>query len=155
MPLSPALTEPTTRDALVARILALRADAPRQWGKMNITQMLWHVAEAYRAALGDVAVRDQSNWFFRRVIRPFAFYAPFPWPKNGPTLPHFDAVRRQPPAGDPEFERLKADVVSLVQRFATWNGEGRPHPAFGPLTQSEWQHWGWRHADHHLRQFAS
>lgn len=154
VPLSPTLTDPATRDALVSRVRALSAGAPRQWGKMNISQMLWHVAEAYRAALGDIAVRDQSNWFFRKVIRPFAFYAPFAWPRNGPTLPHFDAVRRQP-AVDPEFEHLKTDVVDLIGRFATWNGEGRPHAAFGPLTQAEWQHWGWRHTDHHLRQFAS
>ena len=154
MPLSPALTDAATRDALVSRVQELRPEAPRQWGKMNVSQMLWHVAEAYRAALGDITVRDQSNWFFRHVIRPFTFYAPFPWPKNGPTLPTFDAVRRQP-AVDPEFERLKTDVITLIQRFAAWNGEGRPHPAFGPLTQGEWQHWGWRPTAHHLRQFAS
>lgn len=154
MPLLPALTDPATCDALIARLEALRPDASRQWGKMNVAQMLWHVAEAYRAALGDVPARDQSNWFMRNLVRRFAFHAPFPWPKNGPTLPQFNAVRQRP-AVDAEFDRLKVEVVALVRRFASWQGEGRPHPAFGPLTQDEWQHWGWRHTDHHLRQFAS
>lgn len=154
MPLLPALTDAATRDALIARFEALRPDAPRQWGKMNVTQMLWHVAEAYRAALGDVNAGDQSNWFMRNVVRRIAFHTPMAWPKNGPTLPRFDAVRQQASI-DPAFPKLQADVITLVRRFASWHGEGHPHPAFGPLTQDEWQHWGWRHADHHLRQFAS
>ncbi|MBL8980809.1 MAG: DUF1569 domain-containing protein [Gemmatimonadetes bacterium] len=154
MPLLPALTDAATRDALIARFEALRPDAPRQWGKMNVTQMLWHVAEAYRAALGDVNAGDQSNWFMRNVVRRIAFYAPMAWPKNGPTLPRFNAVRQQASI-DPDFPRLQAELITLVRRFSSWQGEGHPHPAFGPLTQDEWQHWGWRHADHHLRQFAS
>lgn len=154
MALTPTLADPTTRDSLIARVQALRPDAQRQWGRMNITQMLWHVSEAYRAALGDINAGDRSNWFFRRVVRPFAFYAPFPWPKNGPTLPSFDAVRRAP-VDDVAFGRRVEELVVLIRRFAEWQGEGKPHPAFGPLTQAEWQHWGWRHPDHHLRQFGS
>lgn len=154
MPLLPALTDAATRDALIARFEALRPDAPRQWGKMNVTQMLWHVAEAYRAALGDVNAGDHSNWLMRSVVRRIAFHTPMRWPKNGPTLPRFDALRQQV-SSDPAFAERQAEVIALVRRFASWQGEGRPHPAFGPLTQDEWQHWGWRHADHHLRQFAS
>jgi hypothetical protein len=154
MALNPTLLDPATCDALVARVEALRPDAPRQWGRMTVHQMLWHVNEAFRAALGDIAVRDQSNWFYRNLVRPFAFRAPFPWPKNAPTLPRFDATRQQP-AVDGEFDRLRGDLVALVRRFAAWQGEGQRHPAFGPLSQAEWQHWGWRHTDHHLRQFGA
>ena len=28
------------------------------------------------------------------------------------------------------------------------------HPFFGALTREEWMIWGYRHTDHHLRQFA-
>jgi hypothetical protein len=28
------------------------------------------------------------------------------------------------------------------------------HPMFGRLTTNEWNVWGFRHADHHLRQFG-
>lgn len=154
MPLTPTLTDTATRDALMARVLALRPDARRQWGRMDVSQMLWHVTEAFRAALGDIAVPDGSNWFLRNVIRPFAFHAPFPWPKNGPTLPRFDAVK-QAPVVDADFRAQCQAVADLIHRFAAWQGEGKPHPAFGPLTQDEWQHWGWRHTDHHLRQFGS
>jgi Protein of unknown function (DUF1569). len=30
----------------------------------------------------------------------------------------------------------------------------RPHYLFGPLTEAQWARWGWRHMDHHLRQFG-
>ncbi len=153
MPLTPTLLDPDTRDALIARVRALSPDAPRQWGKMNVEQMLWHCAEAYKVALGDIDVGDKSNWLFRNVIRPFAFYVPFPWPKNGPTLPPFDAVRQQP-AVAAAFMTLRDTVVALIARVAAANLDRAVHPAFGPLSQDEWQHWGWRHMDHHLRQFG-
>ncbi len=153
MSLTPTLTDSATRNALVARVVALRPDATRRWGKMTIQQMLWHVAEAYRVAFGDVTAREQSSWISRHVIRLIAFYAPFPWPKNGPTLPPFDAVL-QKPALDADFDKLRSVVVELIGRMAERNMEGAVHPFFGPLSHEEWEHWGWRHMDHHLRQFS-
>jgi len=32
--------------------------------------------------------------------------------------------------------------------------EGAAHPLFGRLTTAEWGRWGYRHMDHHLRQFG-
>jgi len=154
MALEPTLLNTATRQALIVRVRALSPDAQRHWGKMDVTQMVWHVSEALRAALGDIEAPNRSNWFFRRVIRPVAFYAPFPWPKNGPTLPEFDAVRVAPRVDAAHHAQLEA-LVTLVERCASTPMEGRPHVAFGPLTHAEWQHWGWRHTDHHLRQFGS
>ncbi|NIP78404.1 MAG: hypothetical protein GWM90_04055, partial [Gemmatimonadetes bacterium] len=31
---------------------------------------------------------------------------------------------------------------------------GNVHAAFGPLSRKEWGVWGYRHTDHHLRQFG-
>jgi hypothetical protein len=121
---------------------------------MNVSQMLWHLSEAFRAALGDIPAPDRSNWFFHRVIRPFAFYAPFPWPKNGPTMPQFDAVRVAPRIDAAHNAQLEV-LVTLIERCASTAMDGKRHPVFGPLSQAEWQHWGWRHTDHHLRQFGS
>lgn len=28
------------------------------------------------------------------------------------------------------------------------------HPGFGRMSQSDWLRWGYRHVDHHLRQFG-
>jgi hypothetical protein len=154
MPLTPTLLDTSARDTLIARVQALTPDAPRQWGKMTVQQMLWHCAEAYKVALGDIQAGDKSNWFLRNVVRRVAFHTPMTWPKNGPTLPRFDALKQQP-AVDREFITLRETVVALIQRVATSHLDRTVHPAFGPLSQAEWQHWGWRHMDHHLRQFGS
>jgi len=42
------LHDPAVRDAIRARVEALRPDAPRKFGKMSIDQMLWHVNQALR-----------------------------------------------------------------------------------------------------------
>ncbi len=42
---------------------------------------------------------------------------------------------------------------ALVHRLDASPG-GAPHPTFGPLTKSEWGQLGWKHIDHHLRQFG-
>jgi hypothetical protein len=30
-----------------------------------------------------------------------------------------------------------------------------PHPIFGRMTLDEWMRWGYRHCDHHFRQFGA
>lgn len=153
MPLSPSLTDNAARESLIARLRSLRPDSPRQWGKMNVQQMMWHVSQAYQSALGDISVPNQSNWFFRNIVKPFAFYAPFEWPKNGPTMPQFNAVKRAPVV-DTAFAQQVEELVALIDRFSSHRDRWHPHAAFGPLSHEEWMHWGWRHTDHHLRQFS-
>ncbi|PHX97159.1 MAG: hypothetical protein CK531_05135 [Gemmatimonadetes bacterium] len=40
-------------DFVRLRTLALRIDTQRQWGKMSIDQMLWHVNVSMSEAVGD------------------------------------------------------------------------------------------------------
>ena len=42
----PMLHDPTVRSSIEARLNAIRADAPRQWGSMTVDQMLWHVNQS-------------------------------------------------------------------------------------------------------------
>jgi len=42
----------------------------------------------------------------------------------------------------------------FVRAFPSYAGPFAPHPAFGPMTRREWMTWGYRHADHHFRQFG-
>src|SRR3954467_9068028 len=47
------LHDPPVHASIRARIQSLRADTPRQWGKMSIDQMLWHVNVSMREAVGE------------------------------------------------------------------------------------------------------
>ncbi|MFN0203016.1 MAG: hypothetical protein ACKVTZ_15940, partial [Bacteroidia bacterium] len=47
--------------AVLARLDKLNADSPRQWGKMDAHQMLCHVTDQLRCALGEKTSRI-SKW---------------------------------------------------------------------------------------------
>jgi hypothetical protein len=53
------------------------------------------------------------------------------------------------------FEDDRNDVCHLINRFTLPTTVYSPHPAFGPLSRGEWLIWGYRHVDHHLRQFGA
>ena len=42
----------------------------------------------------------------------------------------------------------------LTRRFVQPDTRCGPHQVFGELTRNEWMIWGYRHLDHHLRQFG-
>lgn len=154
MPLTPLLSDPTARDALLARVASLSPEAPRQWGKMTVHHMVWHLTECNNFALGKLDLPDRSNWFSRSIMRWIALHTKMPWPKGGvPTADKVNAERNPPPATPLEIstKQLSESITSL----AAAQVGGRSHPAFGVMTQDEWQHWAWRHADHHLKQFGA
>lgn len=140
------------RERMLGRIEGLTADAPRQWGKMSVAQMLAHCQQPLRVALGELPLkRSLIGVLFGRMAKK-KLLAPAPWQPGMPTAPEFKVT-------DPrDFAKEKQALLALVRRF----GEGGPaaltrlpHPFFGPLTTDEWQALQWRHLDHHLRQFGA
>lgn len=51
------LYDPARAVALKSRLAQLRADSPRQWGKLTVPQAVAHMSVAFEAALGDVAIK--------------------------------------------------------------------------------------------------
>jgi len=145
------------RPAVVAhltdRVRGLSVDAPRQWGKMNVQQMLAHVAGSMEWVLsgGDAQAEwgDQAN----RFIKFIAFRVPLPWPKGIPN-PNDPASVEVPVE---KFDALRQRVVRGLEEMGRWEVTEAtpPHPAFGPLTTWEWHRWAFKHADHHLKQFGA
>ena len=88
----------------------------------------------------------------QRLIKFVALELPFSWPRGVKTRPDVDQER-----GGTRPQDFAADVAELVracERFATGRDVRGPHCLFGPLTDDEWGRWGYRHVDHHLRQFG-
>ncbi len=81
-----------------------------------------------------------------------ALRLPLKWPKGVATRPEMD----QGVGGTPlaEFEKDRADLLSIVRRFCGTANLPVPHPFFGTMSRQEWLRWGYLHADHHLRQFG-
>lgn len=136
---------------MLARVDALRPDSPRQWGKMDIAQMLAHCQQPLRVALGELPLRrNLLGVLFGRLAKK-KLLAPAPWKPGMPTAPQFKITDAR------DFTKEKVALRALVERFGHGGPAAltkQPHPFFGPLTVDEWQALQWRHLDHHLRQFG-
>lgn len=147
------LHDPAARDELLQRIESLTPESQRQWGRMSPHGMVCHLNDAFLASFGERDAKGRGNILHRTIIRFIAFSTPMPWPPGAKTLPEFD----QEIGGTPP-EEFAADVARLrshIERFHDSKGQGlAPHPVFGSLTKGEWGRWGYRHVDHHLRQFG-
>lgn len=137
---------------LRARVEHLSPDAGRKWGKMNVQQMLSHIAVAMEWVTGDGEARP---WPRKpsKLVKFMALRVPLPWPKGVPNPNDPAGVQVAPE----EFEGLKQRVLAGLTAMNGWEATERtpPHPAFGPMSTWEWRRWAWKHANHHLTQFGA
>ncbi len=141
--------------AIIRRFDYLTPSTPPQWGVMSSTQMLQHLVLAFRMSIGEYPVAEAPSREHDSPLRRFlALTLPVQWPKGIVTIPETDVTVLQPPSTD--FAHERADLITLIHRFAEIpTADLRPtHPLMGPLTRSQWMRWGFRHTDHHLRQFG-
>jgi uncharacterized protein DUF1569 len=142
-----------TCSTLMDRLTRLTPDHERLWGRMTSPQAVCHVSDALRASLGDTTHDPVGGLLHRTVIRFVALSTPMQWPHGAKTLPAFDQEQGGTPPG--AFEDDVAALSALIERFSASEGSGlSPHAAFGALSVGEWGRWGYRHMDHHLRQFG-
>ncbi len=137
------------RSHLSERLDALTEESKPQWGKMSCEQMLAHVADGIRMALGELPVQSRSGPLRFRPLRHAIIYW-LPFPKGAPTAPELLARS----AEDCMCEVI--DIKSLLERFAARDEiqEWPEHPAFGQISRRDWGVLIYKHIDHHLRQFG-
>jgi Protein of unknown function (DUF1569) len=113
--------------------------------------MLAHLCDGVRMAIGELPIKGKGPRFLRNPIVRRAIIYWLPFPKGAPTAP--ELLARPAETHRQEVEALKG----LLETFAARAGSPRwaEHPAFGPLTERDWGALGYRHIDHHLRQFGA
>jgi len=146
---APSLWDEGPRRELLERLSRLTGDARPRWGRMNAPQMLTHVNDQFRMALGDLPTAPKRMPIRYPPLNHLFAYV-LPWPKGVPTAPELLARIDQS-----TWPIEVATFATLLQRFATRpEGVAWPlHPAFGRLSRRAWGLLGYRHTDHHLRQF--
>jgi hypothetical protein len=145
-----SLFEPDARAACKQRLAALTPDSQARWGRMNASQMVCHVGDQLRIAMGDLAVDEKPILLrFKPLRRVFIYW--LPWPKG--KIPTSPAMQTTLPG---DWDADVAATGALVDRFATVSpaGEWAVHPAFGRLSGEEWGELSWKHLDYHLGQFG-
>jgi hypothetical protein len=144
------LFQEETRAEVLRRIGGLTPGSARLWGRMNVGQMVAHCGDQLRLGLGDLGSSPPAGPMRFPPLRRLIIHW-LPWPKGKAQAP--PELFTTPPATlDGDREALRA----LIERFAHADSE-RPwptHPKFGALSGKDWGVLGYRHLDHHLRQFG-
>ena len=136
---------------VIMRLNKLEPTSPRQWGKMDVAQMLAHCNAAFKVPLSEKKLPRMLLGVLLSWMIKSKMYDDKPWKKNLPTSPDF--VMKDPK----NFEEEKKQLLELVERFyqAGHGGISKyPHPFFGNFTPTQWGQSMYKHLDHHLQQFG-
>jgi hypothetical protein len=142
----------TDVDEILNRLEQLQPNAQRQWGKMDVGQMLSHLNASLETALG---LNFPKRLFIGRLIGGFLKSKVLneePMDKNSPTDKTyvFTEIR--------EFEKEKQKASHLIKKFYEAGPSKcttHPHSFFGKFSAQEWAILQWKHFDHHLKQFSA
>lgn len=137
--------------SLRTRLSKLSTKSPRQWGTMNVGQMLRHIDIAYKNAIGEIRVAKNPMAFFVS-LKPvkWLMIQGLPFQKNLPTAKEYKST--------PNVD-FGAAYDTFLNTFDRITRESRTlkfveHPIFGRLTFDEWGILLYKHLDHHLKQFG-
>lgn len=145
------LADAAARASVIARLERLSPDDAPSWGRFTAPQMLAHLTDALRMALGELPCEPRRLPLVRHFpVKHLVLYV-LPFPRSAPTAG--ELLARAPDAWAVE----RGHLASLVARFdpAVAPRAWPPHPIFGPLTGAQWGVLTYKHADHHLRQFGA
>jgi len=146
------LFEKGSAEELLLRIDGLQPATQRQWGKMDVAQMMAHCSAALDMASGKLVL---PRLFIGRLLGSFVrpiYSNEKPFSKSSPTDPKLVVSNQR------DFQKEKDQLKVKVREFQE-GGEAKctrhPHPFFGSLTPYEWGRGMYKHLDHHLRQFGA
>lgn len=146
------LFESATSSEILARIENISSQSSRQWGKMEVAQMMAHCGNALEMAMGVI---NPKRIFIGRLIGPL-FKSKYtddkPFDHSSPTSAEIKVTEPR------DFIIEKQRLVFLVKKFSE-GGEAivnqSLHPFFGKMSPHEWGIGMYKHLDHHLRQFGA
>ena len=149
------LARPGDKAEVLRRLRSLHPESTRRWGRMSAPQMICHLSDAFRVAMGQMPVSRVDGPLQRTIVKWLALYVPVSWPSGIATRPEIDQQVQGTRPGDfasdvAELEALVA-LVSAEPRSFQWDA----HPVFGRMSDAAWMRWAYLHMDHHLRQFGA
>jgi len=139
------------KNELIQRIEKLTPENKALWGRMDVSQMLAHAAMGAQLANGGTKAKILPISFIGQFFKKSFIHTDKPFSKNSPTSPEIKVIDAR------EFAKEKANLIAVVNRQYAEGHKGvtaEKHPFFGKMTAEEWGILGYKHADHHLRQFG-
>ena len=143
------LHDPQHKAEVLRRLKTLSPNVARRWGKMSVSQMLWHVNEAMEGALGRIQAEPTKVPLPRPLLKFLVLN--FPWGKGAPTL-----KRWVPQSDNYDFASEQARCLRLVGELASKPLEDAwpDSPTLGRMRGSDVSRLHAKHLNHHLTQFG-
>jgi len=142
------LCDAADRAGVLARLERLTPQSRALWGRLTPPRLLCHLSDGMRVALGEVPVVRRDTLLHRTLLQWLVVYTPLkPPPERAQASP--EMLRSQPT----DWTHDMAECRTLVERLGR-TPVASVHPTFGPMTAGGWGLLGWKHLDHHLRQFG-
>lgn len=135
----------------INRIQKLSPVTQHIWGTMTVSQMLAHIQEPIKVALGVSKPRRSVVGFLFGKMAKKGIINHQPFKKGLPTDTSFII------SDERSFESEQQNAITLIQAMQKAGPSGitnNKHPFFGKLSAAEWNTLTVKHLDHHLRQFG-
>jgi len=142
-----SIFETDTKNELLKRIDNLNTESNAQWGKMEVSQMLWHCKYPLKVAIKNE--HKGNGKLFMKLFKK-SLYNDKPFRKGLPTPSFLKTIESK------NFTEEKTKIIDLINQThelkerSEWN----PHPFFGKFTHDQWGQLEFKHLDHHLKQFG-
>lgn len=142
------------KEKTTQRINKLTPNTKPLWGKMNVNQMICHLSDVTKVALGHKKANPEGKFYHRTQLAIFLALYVVSWGKEKQVA---TAPTNQEKEGTPikEFNADKKELIDLLNRFYNAKDDSfQTHARFGKLSNWQWGRMIAKHTDHHLRQFG-
>jgi hypothetical protein len=130
------------------------ADTPRKWGKMNLQQMIEHMADYVRIASGKMAAPNVTPEDVLPRMQKF-LDSEKPFPENTPNvLMPAEPTPAKHATKEEAIAELQAEIDDFFAVYEQNEGKITANPFFGDLDFEHQVQLLHKHATHHLRQFG-
>jgi hypothetical protein len=150
----PTLRNELDRKRLLDRLAQVTPASKPLWGRFDAPRMMCHLGDALDEALGRRVMPRLAPGVASAMLRRFpmkhlAIYV-IPMPRNA-------KAPRELLADEPgDFEANRRRVLESIEQLTKKpSGPAPEHFLFGSMTWDRWNRLGWKHIDHHLRQFGN
>ena len=145
-----SLWDPNAAEQMLARLDRLTPDTRARWGRFTCPDMVAHLNESMRMALGDITPASKNLPIRYFPLKQLIIYM-FPFPKGAPTAPELIAR-----SGRAVWTEELKTFRELMARVTARSGDTvwPVHPAFGPMSRRDWGVLGYKHLSHHFTQFG-
>jgi hypothetical protein len=145
--------EKVARAELINRINTLDENSNAQWGKMNVYQMVTHCTR-YEEWIQGKNNPEYKQAFIGRLFGKMALKQMTkderPLGQSTPTLAAFKIKETTC-----DIAAGKNKWIALIEEYEHFSNPTFIHSFFGKMTKEQVGHLGYKHSDHHLRQFGA